>query len=37
MTNKAWIEVALGGVALAFLAFAPSIVGPYWLGVLLQL
>src|SRR6202046_4290885 len=37
MTNKAWIEVALGGIALAFLAFAPSIVGPYWLGVLLQL
>jgi len=37
MTNKAWIEIALGGIALAFLVFAPSIVGPYWLGVLLQL
>src|ERR1700761_8635004 len=37
MTSRAWIEIALGAIAFAFLAFAPSIVGPYWLGVLLQL
>jgi branched-chain amino acid transport system permease protein len=37
MTKQASIEIALGAIALAFLVFAPSIVGPYWLGVLLQL
>ena len=37
MTKRASIEVALGVIALAFLMFAPSLVGPYWLGVLLQM
>jgi branched-chain amino acid transport system permease protein len=37
MTKQASIEIALGAIALVFLVFAPSIVGPYWLGVLLQL
>lgn len=37
MTRTAIVEGVIAAALLAFLAFAPMLVGAYWLGVLLQL